>query len=243
MMSYVLIAIVSMLGGIVQSAIGFGYGMISVIFYPSITGSVLQSSAITNVAAMTESFGLLIKNRKNVKISYILPSLIVYFIVMPIATRVAKGLPIKTMSLALGIVMIIFSIYYTFFNGSIKVKPSVPAASTTGVLGGIVGGFFALGGVPVGIYLLNAAETKALYYGTMQAYIVITDIYGTGVRIAQGIITMQTLKWIAAAIVGVLIGTLIGQMIYKKISQDKLKKLVYLMVGFSGIIKIVQFFA
>lgn len=49
------------------------------------------------------------------------------------------------------------------------------------------GGLFSVGGIPVGVYLINAIEDKNVYYATMQAYIVLSDLYGSGVRIFKAL--------------------------------------------------------
>lgn len=242
MASYVWVALVSAAAGVVQSALGFGFGMISVMFYPAIMGSIPQSSAVTTCVAMTASVINLVRYHKNVRLRYVIPTIIVSSLIMPLTTALSKRLPTEVLSLVLGIVMLLFAVYYIAGQGKIKLRPTVLTASATGAVGGAIGGLFALGGVPVGIYLLNASETKDIYYATMQAYIVITDVYGTVVRTASGIIVAQTLLWIGAGILGMVIGMAIGDRIYKRLDQEALKKLVYFLVGFSGIYKILEFF-
>ena len=242
MASYLCVALVSAVAGIVQSALGFGFGMISVMFYPAIMGSIPQSSAVTTCVAMTASFINLVRYYKNVRLHYVIPTIIISSLIMPLTTALSKQLPTKVLSLVLGIVMLLFAIYYIAGQGKIKLRPTALTASATGAVGGTIGGLFALGGVPVGIYLLNASETKDIYYATMQAYIVITDTYGTIVRTVSGIIVAQTLLWILVGIFGMILGMVIGDKIYKKLNQEALKKLVYFLVGFSGIYKILEFF-
>lgn len=138
--------------------------------------------------------------------------------------------------------MLLFAAYYIAGQKKIELRPTALTAAATGAVGGAIGGLFALGGVPVGIYLLNASPTKDIYYATMQAYIVITDTYGTIVRAVGGIIGSQTLLWIGAGILGMMCGMAVGERIYKKLNRESLKKCVYLLVGLSGVFKICEFF-
>lgn len=242
MSSYIWIAAASALGGFVQSILGFGFGMISVLFFPSIMGSLPQSSAVTATVSMIASLLVLVRCLKHVRLKYIIFTIAANFLVMPIMTRVAKIVPLKPLSLVLGITMILFSVYYIRWNQKIRFRPTALSASAAGALGGTLGGLFALGGVPVGIYLLNAAETKEIYHATMQAYLVITDVYGTAVRISNGIIQKQTLLWIAAGTTGMVLGVLLGKKCYERIDHDRMRILVYILIGFGGLTKIIGYF-
>lgn len=242
MSSYLWIGLVSVAAGIIQSSLGFGFGMISVMFFPVIMNSIPQSSAVTTCISMTAAMINLVRYYKNVRLRYVIPTIIVSSVLMPVTTALSKQLPTEILSLILGVVMLIFAGYYIAGQGKIKLRPTVLTASVTGAVGGAIGGLFALGGVPVGIYLLNASPTKDIYYATMQAYIVITDVYGTAVRVVSGIIVYQTLLWIGVGILGMICGMAIGDRIYKRLDQETLKKFVYLLVGVSGIFKICEFF-
>lgn len=242
MASYLWVAFVSMAAGVIQSSLGFGFGMISVMFFPAIMGSIPESSAVTTCVAMTASVINLIRYYKNVRLRYVLPTILISSLIMPLTTALSRQLPTKILSLMLGIVMLLFAAYYIAGQKKIELRPTALTAAATGAVGGAIGGLFALGGVPVGIYLLNASPTKDIYYATMQAYIVITDTYGTIVRAVGGIIGSQTLLWIGAGILGMMCGMAVGERIYIKLNQESLKKCVYLLVGLSGVFKICEFF-
>ncbi|MGM9662173.1 MAG: sulfite exporter TauE/SafE family protein [Oscillospiraceae bacterium] len=242
MVSYLQICLISLCGGLVQSTLGFGFGMVSVMFFPLIMGSIPQSSAVTAAVSMVASAVALLPYRKSVRLSYIIPTLLANAVIMPVMTHIAKLLPTRPLSLALGVVMILFSVYYIKWNQRIKLRPTTATAVASGAIGGTLGGLFALGGVPVGVYLLNASETKDVYYATMQAYIIISDVYGTAVRVMDGIIVRQTVWWIIAGLCGMLAGVAIGKRVYRKLDQERLKKWVYVLIGVSGLLKVVGYF-
>lgn len=161
---------------------------------------------------------------------------------MPICTHLSILLPTRELNLALGITLILFFVLNICLKKQFIMKPKIYNGLAAGGLGGVLGGFFSLGGIPVGIYLINAISCKDIYYATMQAYLVISDVYGTGIRIYNGLITINTIPWIMTGFVGMLAGIQIGLRIYRKINQELLKKLVYSFIGVSGLYKAILFF-
>lgn len=106
---------------------------------------------------------------------------------MPIRTHCSILLPTRILSVALGFTMIVLCIYYLYWQEKTSIRPTICNAAVAGGLGGMMGGLFSLGGIPVGVYLINAIEDKNVYYATMQAYIVLSDLYGSGVRIFKAL--------------------------------------------------------
>ncbi len=242
MLSYVFLALALFAGGIIQSTLGFGSGIIAMSILPFVMDSIPHAAAVTAFASMVASVTVLVRRARQAKLKLILPVLIANFCIMPICTYIAKLLPTRELSLGLGIVMILLSAYYLVWQQQVRIKPSMLGAAAAGGLGGVMGGLFSLGGIPVGVYLLNAIQCKDVYYATMHAYIVISDVYGTAVRVFNGIITTELIPALAAGTLGILVGFQIGKRIYEKLNQDLLKRLVYIFIGVSGAYKVMLFF-
>lgn len=241
-MAYIVILIVSVIGGIIQSTMGFGFGIIAMSVFPFLIDSLPESAAITAFISMLGSTTVLARYYKHIQLKYIIPTLIANFVVMPICTHFSILLPTRILSLALGFTMIVLCIFYLYWKEKTSIRPTICNAAVAGGLGGMMGGLFSLGGIPVGVYLINAIEDKNIYYATIQAYLVLSDLYGSSVRIFNGIITMDTVPWIVIGSLGMLGGIQVGKCIYARLNQDATKKLVYVFIGISGLYKVASFF-
>lgn len=122
--------------------------------------------------------------------------------------------------------------------GKITIKGSPISAFVCAGLGGMIDAFFGLGGPPVVIYFLNTTKSKEEYLGTIQAYFLITSIYGTLVRTAKGILTVELVPNILIAAISILIGVAIGNRLAHRLNGEMLKKVVYVFIGIAGVITI-----
>jgi uncharacterized membrane protein YfcA len=63
----------------------------------------------------------------------------------------------------------------------------------------------------------------------------VINLYSAGTRALNGIITFKVLLCFAVAVVGSLVGNYAGGKLFDKLDGGKIKKLVYLVMIFSGI--------
>lgn len=129
----------------------------------------------------------------------------------------------------------VLSIYFMFFERKIKIKESKTAGFIAGSLGGILSGFFAMGGPPVVAYLLQTSKDSESYLAEAQVYLATSNIFAAVVRLANGMITFSVMKYWAMGITAVLLGTLLGRRVAKHINGKLLKRLVYGFMAVSGI--------
>ena len=153
-----------------------------------------------------------------------------------VAISLSAVSPDAILKKCLAVVLIVLSIYFLFFSAKIKIKPTPAAGLTAGALGGILGGFFATGGPPIVVYLLNASEDNEHYLADIQTYFAITGIYSTVVRAAKGLITEQVLGWWVIGMAAMFAGVLCGRALFKRLKPAMLKKIVYCYMAVSGVI-------
>ena len=84
------------------------------------------------------------------------------------------------------------------------------------------------------IYFLSITKSKEEYLGTLQTFFVFTSVYNTIVRIIKGIITVEVVPYWLCGFIGMQIGLIIGGKLLKKIDGEKLKKIVYAVIGCAG---------
>ena len=157
----------------------------------------------------------------------------------PCSSAFSTLVPGEVFKILLGTILIILSIYFIFFNNKINIKPTFTSGLTAGGLGGILSGLFSTGGPPAVLYLSSAAPDNITYFATIQFYFCFTNIYGTSMRVINGIITTEILFFAAIGMVGCLIGDGIGRIIFSKLDSTKLKTIIYIGMIISGITMIV----
>lgn len=140
----------------------------------------------------------------------------------------------------LGVALIILSIYFIFSKKAIKIKPTLLNKFLVGSISGILSGICNVGGPPVAIYVLSATDDKKEYSATLQMYFVLAIIYGLIVHILYGNISFEIMKFSALGLIGVVFGVILGYFVFKKLSTEKIKKLVYIAMVVMGLILIIN---
>ena len=185
-LSYLLIT----LGGtIIQSVSGFGFGIFVMTFFPTLF-SVNVSAALSGLLSMVSTIYLCWKFRKHCQYRRLIFPALGFFVFSLPSILLSAVSPNALLQKFLAVVLILFSIYFFFFESRVKLKESPLAGFVAGALGGILGGFFSMGGPPVVAYILQTSRSREQYMGEIQSYFLITNIFSLGVRFANGMIKL-----------------------------------------------------
>jgi len=222
-------------GGFVQRVSGFGLGIFVMIFLPHFIPTHTAAAAISSLfACMTATYNA-IRYRKNANYKTALPMICAALISIPIAVHFSSVVSGNLFKILLGLVLIVLSLYFIFFNKRINIKPTFFNGILAGGLGGILGGLFSTGGPPAVLYLSSATTDNITYFATIQFYFCFTNLYATSMRIANGIINLEILIYAAIGMVGCMIGDFIGKKIFDKLNSDRLKQIIYIGMIISGV--------
>jgi uncharacterized membrane protein YfcA len=94
---------------------------------------------------------------------------------------------------------------------------------------------FGIGGPPIIIFMISAlGDNKEQYRATINMYFLLSNIWASSMRAANGIITMQVLGWAALCSVGILAGTSIGERIFQMLNARTIRRLVFSLMAMSG---------
>lgn len=236
---YPLLVLISFGGSFLQRVTGFGYGIFMMMFLPGLVGSSVESAALAGLISCCTCSYNAIRMRGSVQWKLAVPTVAASLITVPIAVRWVTVVPETLVRTLLGVVLILLSIYFLFFAGKIKLRPSVPGGLAAGAVSGILGGMFSMGGPPIVLYLVQAISDKTAYIATMQAHFAVINLYTAGTRALNGIITAKVLGWFAIAVMGSMVGNYIGGKLFDRLDSVKVKKLVYLVMIASGLTMIV----
>ena len=227
--------ITCVVGAIVQSTTGFGFGSVMMAVLPYFMANYLQVAALSTLCGTSMSIMVAAKNFRKADFKVILPLFTGYIVSCTVAVRVSKGFDGETLTKALGVILIMVSIYFVFFNNKIKIKPTFKNGVIAGMIGGAGSALFSISGPPTVIYMLAAVEDKDVYRASTLTFFAMGGIYSTAVRIANGIFTAQMVQLWLMALVALALGAYIGGKIFHMINADMLKKLVYGYMAVSGV--------
>jgi len=229
------ILIFTVLASIVQSTTGFGFAITMMALLPHVMDNYLMATALSGMGALTLSAMVTLRHIRQANFKMILPVLVGYLGTSTVIIPLSKSFSGGVLTKALGILLIVVSIYFIFFNNKIKIKPTFINGIITGIIAGVGVGLFAIGGPPVVIYLLSATDDKDVYRVSSLAYFTLSSIYATGLRVASGIINGQVMMIFAFMLAAIVLGGFIGEKIFNRINADKLKKIIYIFMAFSGV--------
>ena len=234
----ILISTVVLGASFIQSVTGFGFGIFAMIFLPNLllyTEANILSSMLSLFTSLSVALVMWRKiNTKNLVFPLIGCLFATYFAVEFIGSQ-----DNRTLILLLGIVLVLLSIYFFFFSHKIKIKPTWYAGLIAGILSGIMGGMFAIGGPPVVIYFLQSEEDTDGYLATISAYFVLSGIINVTTKAAKGFITTNVWLAFALGFIAMALGALIGKFAREKCNSNMIKKAVYGFMAISGIMNIV----
>ena len=234
----ILVALVTLLASYVQSVTGFGFGIFAMIFLPKIL-LFTEANALSTILSTLTSVTTVALVYKRIHWKNLIFPVIGCLASTFFAVFFIKNQKNDTITLLLGIALLLLSIYFFFFSEKIKIKPTFYAGLIAGVLSGIMGGMFSIGGPPVVIYFLQSEDNSEKYLATLSAYFIFSGIISVGAKAAAGFITKTVLIAIAIGVVAMLVGSFVGKKTRDKTKPKTIRKAIYLVMAFSGITNII----
>ena len=233
------VLILTIIASFIQRVTGFGFGIFVMMFFPFFLPSYGESVMLSGLLAGTTAFLITISNMHYVR--WRMMGIIVLFNVIAsfLAIEYMSSLSNETLKRGLGVVLILIALYFLWGkNKSNKLFLSRWAQGIIGTISGIMGGMFAMPGPPVVLYCISSIDNKREYVVTLQAFSVIFNIFYTLFRAKVGFYSESTLLWWGAGLIGLMIGTSLGSRCSERISNQRLKQIVYIMMILSGIVAI-----
>lgn len=237
--AYLIVGAAAILGAIIQATMGFGSAVVLLnvipLFFPLNKAiALMQASIIVLNVTFTARFW------KKVRWDVLWPAVIPGTILGLIFTLWSVQMDVSALTIALGVVLILLSIYELFLKGNVKVRPSKTTGFFMGSLSGIGNAFFGLAGPPIAMYLVPSIDDNIEYFATSQAFFFFTSLSCITARLLSGIYEVSDLPFLAVVASCLVIGIVIGLKILKKIDGELLKKLIYGFIGLNGIYIIIK---
>ena len=228
-MIWFVVAAASLVAGIIQSVTGFG----SVVFLMMVLPfyfDMIDAPALAIVINQLFCIALFWKYRRHVQWRVALPPTIPF----------VNGLDLQILVLVFAVFLILLALYFLVVAKRVRLAPKPAAGVICGALCGVSAGLFAIGGPPMALYYVAAAEDHVSYLACMQFLFTVTGITGIVGRLYSGLLRPEILPYAAAGTVCILLGAVVGGRIAGKLNANVMRTVVYIFVGISGVILLAQ---
>ena len=222
----------------VQRTIGFGFGIFIMTALPFLMPSYGEAVTLSGLLSLTSATIVMFKYLKYVNWKRLWPIITTFVIFSTLAIYLLDRIEGRSMRIVLGIVLILISLYFSFFKEKIQkiIRPGKGWQLGTGSVSGIMGGLFGMHGPPVVLYLTVSEPDKDHYMGMIQTYAVITNITMVIVRAFAGYVTPTVGTTYMYGLTGLVVGVIAGNWAYKHIPNKLFTYVVYAYIGISGLI-------
>ena len=222
----------------VQRTIGFGFGIFIMTALPFLMPSYGEAVTLSGLLSLTSATVVMVKYLKFVTWKRLLPMVGAFIIFSTLAILLLDKIEGQAMRMILGIMLIIISLYFSFFKDKLQkfIRPTAGWQLGTGSASGIMGGLFGMHGPPVVLYLIVSEPDKDHYMGMIQTYAVITNIVMLAVRAINGYVTPVVGVTYLYSLGGLALGVLAGNWAFRLIPNKLFTYIVYAYIGISGAI-------
>ncbi|WP_057879518.1 sulfite exporter TauE/SafE family protein [Companilactobacillus kimchiensis] len=236
-MSWIFIMIfAALMAGFVQGVTGFGSGIVMMIFLPSLL-PINQSAGVQTMTMLVANVMVVWRYRKYLKWQRLVLPLIIYLMTAFSSLYLGKSLASGHLKMLLGILLIILTVYYFFMHlRSIEIK-TIPiyVMILFSVISGFFNGLFGIGGPLMALYFLTISDSKENYLASIQTFFLVDTLLMTSLRFANGILTLNSLKFVLVGIVGAVIGTILANRLVSHLNIKLMTVFIYGFIGVSGV--------
>ncbi len=235
-MEYILLILISVIGGFVQSASGMGHGIVlmstATLFFPYI-------SLMISVKFIAFVFFVPVIFMLN-KIKWKLLAVPILFSIVGIllGTQVLLVSSESELTFLLGVIMAVLG----FFNLLYKPKRVYEPKWWLGAVAGVASGFFSavasLAGPPLVLYFINKkelAEDTDAYYATIMTGFLLLNAQQMFTLGLTGILSFEAVYIFLICVIPIFVGIWLGRKWAKKVKPEKIKRAVYLLMSIMGV--------
>ena len=222
----------------VQRTIGFGFGIFIMTALPFLMPSYGEAVTLSGLLSLTSAAVVMFRYLKYVTWKRFLPIVASFVIFSTLAISLLDKIGGQAMRIILGIVLIVISLYFSFFKEKLQkiIRPTSGWQLGAGAASGVMGGLFGMHGPPVVLYLVASEPDKDHYMGMIQTYAFVTNVTMLAVRAWNGYVTHTVGTTYLYGLAGLAIGVLAGNWAYSRIPNRIFTYVVYAYIAVSGII-------
>lgn len=237
-MEYILIPISAFIGGILQGFAGFGSGILLMIVLPYFF-PVPVSAAISGAISIGVNASLTYLYRKDISIKDCILPFILFTVTGIASVYLSSSLKSSALNIGLGIFLLVLCAFMILRNNH-KLKLNAVSKYICLVIAGVMAGLFGIGGPLLAFYFKNTSDNFKQFQANLNMTFLSNGIVMAIFRIYRGFLTTKSLLPILIGMIALIIGEKIASKKAHSVSDKFLDKCTYLLIGISGLIKIIQ---
>ncbi|WP_155287097.1 sulfite exporter TauE/SafE family protein [Lacticaseibacillus zhaodongensis] len=223
-----------LMAGLVQGLTGFGSGIILMIFLPGLL-PISQGAGVSTLTMAAANLMMVWRYRKSIKWGRLIIPFIIYSTVATLSVHLGLVLDTHILRMLLGGLLIALSLYFTLYKSASAKRYPLFIAGIFMIISGFFNGLFGIGGPLMALYFLTLARTKEEYLASIQTFFMLDTIYVSTLRFATHVLSFGDLKFVLFGMIGSLVGTAIANRLITRMDTDRVKELVYIFIGISGL--------
>ena len=239
MMTYAIMALAALAGGIIQPLTGFGSAVILMVAAQYFFDITIAPGVVAAIC-MFQSGIMAWNRRKSIDLKQILPPIALYTVCSLAVINLLGSMDLHVLTAAFGGFLMLLALYFLFIAKRVSLKPGLAAGMLCSGFSGCCAGAFTVGGPMMALYFVAIARDKDTYVANMQFLFAATILTNLAMRAVRGLYGAQYLPVTAVGVIFVLVGMVIGSALSKRMSGDVARQVVYIGVGVSGLVTLLQ---
>lgn len=228
----ILILVIIFLGTFVNSTLGFGLGLIAMPLLAFIV-DIKTAAPLVALVATTNALFIFLKNWHEVNFKNIWRMIVTSSLGIPIGLYLLKGTGDAIMKIGLSVMIIVFALYSLIGHGDRTLK-SDRTSYLFGLLGGILGGAYNMGGPPIIIYGTLRQWPPVTFRATLQSLFLPATIFIAIGHTVGGLMTQPVLISYLYCFPILVFTTITGGILNRSIPTDRFNRYVYMILILIG---------
>ena len=238
-MTYAIMALAALAGGIIQPLTGFGSAVILMVAAQYFFDITIAPGVVAAIC-MFQAGVMAWNRRKSIDLKQILPPIALYTVCSLAVINLLGSMDLHILTAAFGGFLMLLALYFLFIAKRVSLKPSLAAGMLCSGFSGCCAGAFTVGGPMMALYFVAIARDKDTYVANMQFLFAVTNLTNLAMRAVRGLYGAQYLPVTAVGVIFVLVGMVIGSALSKRMNGDVARQVVYIGVGVSGLVTLLQ---
>lgn len=238
-MMWGVMVLAALVGGVVQPLTGFGSAVILMIAAQYFFDMTVAPSVVAAIC-LFQSGNLAWQYRRHIDFRQILPPIALYTVCSLVVINLLQGMDLRVLTTIFGGFLVLLSLYFLFIAKRVIMRPSVGGGLLCSAFSGCCAGAFTIGGPMMALYFVSIARDRETFVANMQFLFVTTNTINLAMRIFRGYYGVEHLAITAVGVAAVLLGNVIGNALSRRMSGDAARQVVYVGVGISGLITLLQ---
>ncbi len=221
-------------GGLTSGLSGFAMGLVVSGVWLHIIAPDQNALLIVLCGMVTQGSGIW-KVRREISWQAVAPFIIGSALGVPAGTALLKSVDQHTLRLAIGGLLVVFSLYSLFRPKLQPVEGGRGREFGIGVTNGLIGGLTGLGGIAVTVWSQLRGGAKDAQRAVFQPVMFSTFLMSAIWLSVAGAFTAQTLTLFAYALPALAVGIWVGFKLYGKLDDAAFRKVVLSLLLFAGL--------